>query len=92
MVADPSLKAGDYHARRRASGATGCHGRNGEGSKYAPSLLTGDALTLKLKDVEYRIEHGKPLGPRGSMPAFRDLTKQQVEAIARYVISLRGAA
>jgi len=69
-----------------------CHGRNGAGTKNGPPLLSGDALTLSLKDVEYRIEHGKPLGPRGSMPAFRDLTKQQVEAIAKYVISLRGAA
>ena len=69
-----------------------CHGPNGAGTKNGPSLLEGDALTLQLKDIEYRIEHGKPLGPRGSMPAFRDLSSQQREAIAKHVLELQGRA
>jgi len=69
-----------------------CHGRNGGGTRNGPTLLAGDALTLKLKDIEYRIQHGKPLGHIGSMPAFGDLTPQQREAIAKYVISLQEAA
>lgn len=69
-----------------------CHSRTGAGTRNGPTLLAGDALTLQLKDIEYRIEHGKPLGPRGSMPAFRDLTQQQREAIAKYVIQLQGRA
>jgi len=71
----------------------GCHGVRGEGGRGGPSLLTGDAKTLSLTDIEYRIEHGKPLGQRGSMPAFRgELTKGQIQALAAYVVSLRGDA
>ena len=69
-----------------------CHGRRGEGAKDGPSLVSGDALTLTPDDISYRIAHGKPLGPRGSMPRFTDLTPQQRKAIAAYVVSLRGAA
>lgn len=69
-----------------------CHGRDGEGTRAAPALATGEATTLTLQQIETRIERGKPLGPRGSMPRFEGtLTPEQIRSVARYVVSLRGS-
>jgi len=69
-----------------------CHGRSGEGS-VGPSLASGEGAMLTLAEIQSRIERGKPLGPRGSMPRFSGvLTPQQIQAVAAYVVGLRGAS
>lgn len=66
-----------------------CHGRMGEGGT-GPSLTAGviagyDAATLSAK-----IGRGKPLA---GMPAFkRSLTQEQIDALAAFVVSLRGGS
>jgi mono/diheme cytochrome c family protein len=70
-----------------------CHGRSGEGTRAAPSLVTGEAKGLTLDQIRSRIERGKPLGPRGSMPRFSGtLSSEQIDAVARYVVTLRGGS
>jgi mono/diheme cytochrome c family protein len=66
-----------------------CHGRDGKGDR-GPSLVTGEAAGFTLEELESKIARGKPLA---GMPMFkRELTQQQIEAVARYVMKLREAA
>ncbi len=60
-----------------------CHGKDGHGGKSgAPDLHKS---SLNEEEVVKRIEHGK-----NAMPAYgRYLSEKQVEAVARYVLSLR---
>jgi mono/diheme cytochrome c family protein len=69
-----------------------CHGINGEGTKNAPSLRSGEGGTLDLAAVEKKIEKGRPFF---GMPAFSKslkgpFTDQQIQAVAKYVLTLRS--
>jgi ubiquinol-cytochrome c reductase cytochrome c subunit len=66
----------------------GCHGLNASGGR-GPSLVSGHGATLDLQELVGRILNGKPLA---GMPAFKrsDLSREQIDSIARYVVSLRG--
>ena len=73
----------------------GCHGIRGEGRCCdAPPLRSGDATKLTLAEIESKIANGKPF----FMPAYSKkkpggpLNDAQIEAVARYVISLRTAS
>jgi mono/diheme cytochrome c family protein len=72
-----------------------CHGVSGEGRCCdAPPLRSGDAATLTLAQIEAKVANGKPF----FMPAYSKkkpggtFTDAQIEAVARYVISLRKAS
>jgi mono/diheme cytochrome c family protein len=67
-----------------------CHGRDGRGLRGAPSLVSGPLGELSADELAPKISKGKPLG---GMPRFRkDLTEEQIQAVAQYVVGLRGAA
>jgi mono/diheme cytochrome c family protein len=64
-----------------------CHGIDGGGSR-APSLVSGPLGKLSEEELVKKIGKGKPLA---GMPRFRkDLSQEQIRAIATYVVSLRG--
>lgn len=66
-----------------------CHGRSGEGSVNAPALASGPLAALSLDTLTAKIGRGRPLA---AMPAFkRILTAEQIDAVARYVLTLRGS-
>lgn len=65
-----------------------CHGIEGRGTANAPSLIAGELARLPVAELAARIADGKPLG---GMPAFkRALGPEQIEALARHVLVLRG--
>lgn len=65
-----------------------CHGRDGNGSRTAPSLVSGRLGAVTGAELESKIGRGRPLA---GMPRFsRTLSAIQIRAIARFVESLRG--
>lgn len=65
-----------------------CHGPQGEGTRNAPSLVSGAPGSLTAEQLRAKIGRGKPLA---GMPAFkRSLNEQQIDAVATYVLTLRG--
>jgi mono/diheme cytochrome c family protein len=68
----------------------GCHGVGAIGTENGPSLVTGEPATFTLEQLKAKIARGKPLA---TMPMFkRELNQQQIDAVARYVLSLRGSS
>lgn len=66
-----------------------CHGRDGEGMRDAPSLVSGALASLTVGRLEAKISRGRPLA---GMPRFRGrLTPEQIRAVADHVASLRRA-
>ena len=66
----------------------GCHGIDGTGTR-GPSLVSGPGAELTLEEIIARITNGKRLA---GMPKFEGfLSEQQIEAVAEYVLTLRGA-
>ena len=68
-----------------------CHGRDGKGDR-GPSLVAGATQGWRpgAPRLTSKIARGKPLA---GMPMFkRELTPEQIEAVARYVMQLREAA
>jgi ubiquinol-cytochrome c reductase cytochrome c subunit len=66
-----------------------CHGRDAAGMRDAPSLVSGDLAALDPASLAAKIARGKPLA---GMPAFRrSLTPEQIDAVARYLVSVRGS-
>jgi mono/diheme cytochrome c family protein len=66
-----------------------CHGIDGKGSQ-GPSLVSGPLAGLSEDELVNKIGKGKPLA---GMPRFRTtLSKEQLRAIAVYVVSLRGGS
>lgn len=67
-----------------------CHGADGGGSDAnpkAPSLITPPSSELTLAELISQINDGSV----GLMPRFEGkLTEQQIDAVARYVLELRG--
>jgi mono/diheme cytochrome c family protein len=64
-----------------------CHGIDGGGSR-GPSLISGPLGKLSEEELVKKIGKGKPLA---GMPRFRrDLSQEQIRAIAGYVFGLRG--
>ena len=71
-----------------ASQCIACHGARGEGTRNAPPLASGALASLSLEELRGKISHGRPLA---AMPMFkRILNPQQIDAVARYVMTLRG--
>jgi mono/diheme cytochrome c family protein len=65
-----------------------CHGADLRGRKNAPSLVTGPAAGYSIDELVNKISRGKPLA---GMPRFRkDLTQQQIRAVAEYIVAQRG--
>jgi mono/diheme cytochrome c family protein len=70
-----------------AASCAACHGLDGEGAR-GPSLVSGSAAALVLGELVSQIERGRPLA---GMPRFRGaLSPEQIDAVARHVLSLRG--
>lgn len=73
-----------------------CHGPDARGGRFrgiaGPSLIDGPASSLSLQQLEGKIAKGG--GSFKGMPAFAlvkpGLSAQQIEAVARYLIALRG--
>ena len=68
-----------------------CHGVSGEGRCCdAPELRAGAATKLTLAQIEAKIANGKPFFmPAYSKKKHGPLNDAQIQALARYVISLR---
>jgi len=78
----------------REANCIACHGISGEGRCCdAPPLRSGDATKLTLAQIEARIANGKPFFMSAySKKKHGPLSDAQIEAVARYVISLRTAS
>jgi ubiquinol-cytochrome c reductase cytochrome b subunit len=79
----------------RSSGCLGCHMVNGKGGAVGPEL-SGD--TLKGRSRQWLVEqitnskaHFPGGGPVTSMTAFTNLSRQQLNDIASYLMSIAGA-
>lgn len=67
----------------------GCHGIDGRGSR-GPSLVSGSGGELTIDELVARIRNGRRLA---GMPKFEGvLTEQQIQAVAEYVVTLRGGS
>jgi ubiquinol-cytochrome c reductase cytochrome c subunit len=67
-----------------------CHGIEAQGTSTGPSLRTGPAAELSLDDLQYKIARGRPFA---GMPRFKgELSEDQIEAVARYLVGLRREA
>ncbi|MGZ4105042.1 MAG: c-type cytochrome [Actinomycetota bacterium] len=63
-----------------------CHGLEGQGGTGL-ALKSGTAATYTVSELESKIGNGKPLA---GMPAFkRQLTPEQIRAVAEYVFAFR---
>ncbi len=78
----------------RTSGCLNCHKVHGEGGSVGPEL---SGLTLKGKSRQWLMEqitnsraHFPKGGPTTSMTAFTNLSKEQLDEIVSYLISLTG--
>lgn len=66
-----------------------CHGPAGAGGR-GPSLVTGPSAALEGAELVAKIARGKPFA---GMPRYsRILTAEQIEAVAQFAESLRGAS
>jgi len=84
----PKQTSTDGQALYRVNCAA-CHGIDGSGTR-APSLVSGPLGKLSEDELVKKIGKGKPLA---GMPRFRkDLTQEQISAVAGYVVSLRGGS
>ena len=83
-------QAMDTGFRLFANNCAQCHGSDGLGSRGFPNLSDDDWLYgNSMENVMQSILHGR----QGMMPAFEDiLSKQQLSAVAQYVLSLSNQA
>ena len=79
----------------RSSGCLNCHKVHGEGGSVGPELA---GPTLKGKDRQWLMEqitnsraHFPKGGPTTSMTAFTNLSKEQLDDIVSYLMSLAGS-
>lgn len=64
-----------------------CHGVDANGTDAGPTLIAGSAAELDLDELEYKIGRGRPFA---GMPRFKtELTSEQINAVARYLLGLR---
>jgi len=88
------ITAGD---RLYAINCARCHGISGDGGRagdlIVPPLRSGEAARMTFEQLVSKISKGRPFK---GMPAFAlgpgHLTKQQIESLANYLISLRGTS
>lgn len=65
-----------------------CHGPDATGTGHGPSLQTDAVAALDRDELEAKIADGRPFF---GMPRFEGvLTSDQIEAVAEYVLTLRG--
>ncbi|WP_294533139.1 cytochrome-c oxidase, cbb3-type subunit III [uncultured Rhodoblastus sp.] len=98
ISADPKLAefARAYGRSAFGNNCAPCHGSGGQGSKGYPNLnadrwLWGGTLDQIHTTLVHGARSGDPDGHEGNMPAFgKDglLTKEQIDAVANYVVSL----
>ena len=66
-----------------------CHGIDAKG-RNGPSLVSGDGGALTLDAIRSKVDRGRPFM---GMPRFRgDLSPAQIEAVARFILTLREAS
>ncbi len=100
--ADPKLAefARAYGRSAFGNNCAPCHGSGGQGSKGYPNLnadrwLWGGTLDQISQTITHGARSGDPDGHEGMMPAWgRDglLTKEQINDVANYVLSLSNPA
>ena len=80
----------------RSSGCINCHKVHGEGGSVGPELA---GVTLKGKSRQWLLEqitnsrtHFPAGGPKTSMTAFTNLSKEELNDIVSYLMSLAGGA
>jgi cytochrome c oxidase cbb3-type subunit III len=98
ISADPKLAefARAYGRSAFGNNCAPCHGSGGQGSKGYPNLnadrwLWGGSLDQISATITHGARSGDPDGHEGNMPDFGKsgiLTKDQVNAVAEYVVSL----
>lgn len=98
IVADPKLAefARAYGRSAFGNNCAPCHGSGGQGAVGYPNLnadrwLWGGTLDQISQTITHGARSGDPDGHEGVMPAWgRDglLTKEQIDAVANYVVSL----
>ena len=83
---DPQLVA-DGAVYYKQNGCQACHRMNGKGGKSGPDL-THEAR--RHADIEWQIKHLKnpqQMVPGSEMPAFDDLSSQELKALAAYMVT-----
>ncbi len=76
----------------QANGCSGCHKVNGQGGSVGPEL---SGSTLRGKDRQWladQITNPKSHDPNSPMPAFAGLSKEQLDNLVSYLMSLTSGA
>ena len=65
-----------------------CHIVNGKGGAIGPEL-TKIAAKLKAKEIRMQLENPKKSNPSTSMPSFKTLPKDEMDALLGYLKTLK---
>ncbi len=89
-LAQKNVKSISVRGKRTfASTCAGCHGLDGRGGERAPNIVENPNVQRLSDSQIFRIiENGVP---GTGMPAFRSLTRPDVQAVATYLRSLQAA-
>ncbi len=69
-------------------GCMNCHSLHGEGSTFGPAL---DFVGRKMnkEQIEHYIKDPKSVNPKAMMPAQKDLTEKELEAVSGFLANLK---
>lgn len=88
-VGEVQKKASEGAKLFALEGCQGCHTINGVGGKVGPDLTH---VGSRLPDINWHIRHLKDprsVHPGSAMPAFAQLSEDQLEELAEYLVSLK---
>ncbi len=86
MVAGAGVSPGAAVFQSR--GCMNCHSLHGTGGTFGPALdMIGRSLSLE--QIEHYIENPKAVNPKAMMPAQKDLSVKEREAVAAFLANLK---
>jgi ubiquinol-cytochrome c reductase cytochrome b subunit len=87
--APPAAKASEEGAALfQKLGCSACHSINGTGGKVGPDLAGEKGRNRSVEWIGQQIREPRSHNPHTVMPAFEKLSESEVDALARYLLSL----
>jgi mono/diheme cytochrome c family protein len=84
-VAAQAASSGEQIFRQKC---TMCHVVNGKGGRIGPDL-SKVSVSMKEKDIKEKLEMPKQSNPTSSMPSFKTLPKADMDALMKYLRTLK---